>query len=159
MIFYGVVIVPQYKWLFFGLAILDGYLTYFRADGLISFERVAFGFFAILLTVGVAGFGILSLMVEIILVIALLDFSLLLRRVRHSDEHVRIVMIRLRSYLVSLVPALVFSFAMVYLYSVVFSAPREPILPLGLASAGIFVLVLVVARLMLSANSQASKKM
>ncbi len=97
-------------------------------------------------------------MIETILVIALLDFSLLLRKVRHSDEHVRIVMMRLHSYLVSLVPALVFSFTMVYVYSAISSVPQEPILPLGLASAGIFVLILVVARVMLSMNSQSRER-
>ena len=158
MALYGAIFVPRFNWLFFGLAILDGYLTYYRADGLISFERVVFGFFAIFLTAYFASFGVLSLMIETVLVIALLDFSLLLRKVRHSDEHVRIVVARLRSYLVSLVPALVFSFTMVYLYSAISSVPKEPILPLALASAGFFVLILVVARLIISTNSKACER-
>ena len=70
-------------------------------------------------------------MVEVVLMIALLDFSGLLRRIHHSDEQVRIIRARVRSYLVSLVPSLVFSFAMVYVYFTVATVPQEPILTLG----------------------------
>ena len=146
--FYGILFLPGFSLLFAVLAVLDGCLTIYRMDALISIERAFFGFLSILLTAVVANFGILPIMVEGALVLSLLDFSSLLRNLRYSDEIVKIAGSRLRSYLSSLVPALGLSFGTVFLYSSLASVPKEPILPLALASAGTLVIVLVVARFM-----------
>ena len=151
MVLYGAVLLPRDFLLFFiGMSLLDGYLTFYRMDTLISIERSLFAFIALLLTSTTTGYTVLPLMIECVVIIALLDTSALLRRIRYSDQQVRIIKRRLRSYLVSLVPALFFSFAMVYIYSSVAYTPQGSTIPLGISAAAVFIVILVVARILVS---------
>jgi len=150
-------LLPSYYWLFLALALVDALSTRFRLDGVVATDRMIFAFVLLALSTQVLGFGILDIMVETVLLIGLLDVSFLLRKIKGSGGWL-IVGLRLRSYLYTLVPALLFSFGMVYIYSELVGARPAltsssiAVLELGLAAFSLLVLVAVVVRFALESR-------
>jgi hypothetical protein len=150
-------LLPSYYWLFLILAFVDALSTRYRQDSLVAIDRMTFAFVLLLLSAQVLGFGILYIMVETVLLIGLLDVSFLMRKIKGSGG-LSIVGLRLRTYLYSLVPALLFSFGMVFIYSELLGARAAltssptAVLELGLASFALMVLVVVVVHNALSSR-------
>ncbi|MHB8567153.1 MAG: hypothetical protein ACYC7D_11545 [Nitrososphaerales archaeon] len=150
----AIIFFPGYFVFFVVLALIDGASTYAKVRLFLSLDRALFGLALILMSAILASFSVLELIVETLLLIAVLDFSFMLRGLSPSGNSWSIVRTRLKSYLFSIVPAGVFAIGTVYIYSVVLlSSAPEPVLELGLASAGTFLLILYLMRALISINS------
>ncbi|MFI5422116.1 MAG: hypothetical protein ACHQ1H_14220, partial [Nitrososphaerales archaeon] len=91
-------------WIFVLFALVDGMATQFRVGTLVSVNRIAFVF--VLLLVSSINFGVLSIILEILVLIAVIDISFLLRELRQHTRQdlIDILSNRLRSYIYTIVP-------------------------------------------------------
>jgi len=142
---------PSFYWVFILFAIIDGLSTRYKSGLALSLDRIVFAFIILLLSAESLGLDVLLMILETAALIALLDISFLLRQIRqHSQRDLfTILWSRLRSYLYSLVPAVLLSSGLTYLgaSSLSFAVNSQfAILELGLASAAVFVIILGVAR-------------
>jgi hypothetical protein len=142
---------PSFYWVFILFAIIDGLSTRYRSELALSFDRIVFAFVILLLSAGSLGLDVLLMILETAALIALLDISFLLRRIRQHSRHdfLTILFSRLRSYFYTLVPAAILSSGLTYLgaSSLFFAVNAQyAILELGLASATVFVIILSVVR-------------
>ena len=145
---------PSYLVFFVALAIVDGLSTYAKIRLFLVIDRCLFGFALILMSAVVLQLNAVELIAETLALITILDFSLLLRRLPTASEPMRVIKLRAQSYVFSVIPAGVFSIGMLYIYSVIFlSAPSSPVLELGVASGGIFVVITFVIRAMVTSQS------
>ena len=145
----GAIIFLPVFWLFVLFALVDGAATLYRIGIAISVNRIAFTF-GFLLVSSVA-FGVVSIILETIVLIGILDVSFLLRQVRqHTPQDLLAILgSRLGSYLYTLVPAGIFSAGILYLASPIFSSgvPADfAITLLGISSVAAFLVILYVAR-------------
>jgi hypothetical protein len=150
MLAFVVLLVPASYWLVVILGLIDGISTRYHVDSLLLADRLTFAFVALVLSAALPGFGLLGIVLETVLLIALVDISLLLRKIRGPGGWL-IIERRLRSYSFSLLPAALFSFGMVYVYSSVLQtrsvSTSVAVLELGFAAFAILLVVAVVIRL------------
>jgi hypothetical protein len=141
---------PAEYWLFIFLTIVDGFATAFRNNTVISVDRSAYAL-AVLVLGGIAlRLSIIPMILETVSVIALIDLLFLVRRMRarSTQDFFKILLRRLESYVYTLVPAAVFSSALIYLGTLALGTsigPVNAILELGLASIAVFVIILYAA--------------
>src|SRR5579871_915922 len=144
MVAAAVVFLPLF-WLFILFALIDGTATLLRVGLAVSLNRIAFGF--VLLLLSSLTFSVVSIVLETIFLIALLDTSFLLRQVmQHTTRDlIAVLSSRFNSYLYTLVPAGVFSLGILYLASPPFSSGVPPdfaITLLGVSSVAAFLVIL-----------------
>jgi hypothetical protein len=137
--------------LFAFVFVLDALGTLSAIDLIVSFDRAFFFLVALLLTLLAFPLNIFSLSLEVLGLVAALDFSFLLRKVDGTDVDRSVLTNRLKSYAYTVVPAFLLTYLFLYFYSV---TPQftllEAALALGLGSVGIFVSVYGVIRFFLS---------
>jgi len=142
---------PAYYWLFIFLTLIDGTATSLRSQRILSLDRIFFGLIVLVLGSFVLGFDILGMILETALVIVILDFLFLVRKMwTHSRSDFRtIVLQRFRSYAFTLIPAVLLSAGLIYLGSIAISGnlgQSNAILELGIASIVVFLIILFAAR-------------
>ncbi|MFI5421381.1 MAG: hypothetical protein ACHQ1H_10485, partial [Nitrososphaerales archaeon] len=135
MIAAALVFLPVF-WIFVLFALVDGLATRFRVGIIVSVNRVAFVFVLLLLSVNL---GVLSIIVEILVLIVVMDASFLLRELRQHTRQdlINILSNRLKSHIYTIVPAGIFSSGILYLASAPFSngvGPNYAISLLGASS-------------------------
>ncbi len=141
-------LIPSYTIFFLALVVIDGLSTYARVRLFVAMDRAVFALALILISSVLLNFSAIELILETLILIAILDFSLLLRRLHGAGDPLEIIKIRLQSYLFSVAPAGVFAVGMLYIYSIILfpSIPPSPVLEMGLASAGIFLAISYIVR-------------
>ena len=144
----GAIDLPAVFWLFVLFALVDGAATLYRIGIAISVNRIAFAFVFLLLSS--VAFGVVTMILETIVLIGILDLSFLLRQVKQHTprDFLAILNSRLGSYLYTLVPAGIFSGGILYLASPAFSSgvPADfAITLLGISSVAAFLVILFVA--------------
>lgn len=102
---------------FLVIVVLDGLGTLVGVDALVSVDRSAFFFFALIFSVAVADYSLLYLFLEAALFIAALDFSFLLRTTRDTEVDPSVYRRRLASYAYTIMPAFVLSYSLAFAYS------------------------------------------
>jgi len=142
---------PGYYWLFIFLALIDGTATSLRSERVLTLDRIFFALVVLVLGSIAAGFDILAMILETATVIVILDFLFLVRQywTRSHGDFFAVVLQRFRSYAYSLLPAIVFSAELIYLGSVALRSQvgqSNAILEVGIASIGVFLIILFVAR-------------
>ncbi|MDG6921968.1 MAG: hypothetical protein JRN67_01590 [Nitrososphaerota archaeon] len=140
------------RWpLFAVLFVLDALGTLAAIDLVISADRAFFFLVTLLLTLLTFPLNIFSLSLEVLSLVAALDFSFLLRKVDGTGVEVSVITNRLKSYAYTMFPAFLLTYLFLYFYSV---NPQftllEAALALGLGTVGIFVSVYAIIRFLLS---------
>jgi len=143
------IILQPFFWLFVMFALVDGLATLFQIGLVVSVSRIAFAFTFIVLNS--ANFGVLAITTETLALIAVLDFSFLLREIKQhaGNDILNILGSRLGSYLYTLVPAGIFSTGVLYIASLPLSNgvnSEIAITLLGVTSTAILLIILFVAR-------------
>jgi hypothetical protein len=136
-------------WVFVLFALIDGLATFLRIGILVTVSRLSFAFTFLVLTS--VSFGVVSIILETLSLIAILDISFLLREIKHhtGSDLWRILVARLVSYVYTLVPAGIFSAGVLYLTSSAFSngiSSDIAITLLGVSSVTVFLIILFLAR-------------
>lgn len=144
-------LMSSYWWLFGLLVTVDvlGMLT--SAEIVVSADRALF-FVAVAITAIVMNpSNVFLTMIEILGLIAVLDFSFLLRKVDGTGVDRSVFAKRLKSYTYTVLPAFLLTYLLLILYSqnLTFSVIEAAIV-LGLASAGTLIIVYTVVRYMLT---------
>jgi hypothetical protein len=155
MIVAALVFLPVF-WIFVLFALVDGLATQFRVGILVSLNRIVFVF--VLLLVSSVNFGVLSIILEVLVLIAVIDISFLLRELRQHTRQdlINILSNRLRSYIYTIVPVGIFSSGILYLAAAPLSSgvsANYAISLLGLSSAAAFLIILFVIRAFRSEKS------
>lgn len=141
---------PSYYWLFILFAIVDGAATRLRSDLFLTLDRISYALIILVLGATAFGLAVLPMILETVFLIALIDFLFLVRqmRARSRADFSAIIRNRSRSYLITLVPAAVFSAGLSYVGALLIGTsigPAKAILELGLASVAVFLIILFVA--------------
>jgi hypothetical protein len=133
--------------LFVIIVTVDGLATLTNSDSVVSADRSIFFLALLILSVVRGSYNLFFLFLEIILVIAALDISFLLRRLQGTVVDVSVIRGRLESYAYTLVPAFLLSYSLTYLYSFIsgFSSP-EPLVLLAVSSAAALFAIYAVSR-------------
>lgn len=141
-----------YWWWLFGILIVIDLLGMLASvDSVVSADRALF-FVVVAITVVVRNPSDVFLSALTILVlIAVLDFSFLLRNVDGTGVDMAVFTNRAKSYAYTVLPAFLLTYLLLFVYSqnIVFSL-YEAAVVLGLASAGALIVVYAVVRFMLS---------
>ncbi len=142
-----------YYWLFVALAILDGVGIFAKADLIVYLDRSVFFLTVMIISMLQSPLNIFSLTIEILILVAALDFSLFLKKLDCTRVHSSVVLYRLRSYAYTVLPAFLLTYAL-YLYSFNLPLPKfslsEIIIVFGLSSVGTLIIVYVLAQGLLS---------
>jgi len=138
---------PEAYWLFILLTFIDGVATAFSNDTVISIDRATYALTVLVLGGITLKLSILPMVLETVMVIALMDLLFLVRRTRARSrkDFFQILLLRLGSYVFTLLPATVFSVGLIYLGGFTIGAtigPGNAILGLGLASIAVFLIIL-----------------
>ena len=142
----GILILPGFFETFVVFLGLDSVGTYFGLESLISFDRFAYCTVLLVLSATVGSFTAPELILESLLVIMLMDISLFLRRIGESPQALKVISLRIRSYSNTLLIAYLLSFIVIIGYSFLNLSTSEPVLVLGLTSAGALALVYILVR-------------
>jgi hypothetical protein len=147
----SIIFFPGDYWLFILLIFLDGLATSFKSERAVIADRILFALFLLILGSIALGFDILGMILETAVVIAVIDFLFLIRRMwtQSARDFFVIVSYRLRSYIYTLIPAVVFSAGLTYIGSALIGTnlgPANAILELGIASIAVFLIILFAAR-------------
>ncbi|MGA2877076.1 MAG: hypothetical protein ABSE82_16285 [Nitrososphaerales archaeon] len=143
----------SYWWLFGALIVVDVLGMLASADSIVSGNRAVF-FLAVMVTVIVGNpSNIFVLTLEMLGLIASLDFSFLLRKVDGTGVDRSVFADRLRSYVYTILPAFLLTYLMLYLYSqnLEFNS-FDAVIALGLASVGVLAIIYVVVHFLISFN-------
>ncbi len=111
-------LLPGFYLVFLFILEVDGLATLANSDVLVSIDRSVYFLALLILSVGEPSVNLLSLFLEIVLVIAALDFSFLLRRLRNTRFDSTVLTGRLESYGYTALPALLVSYSLTTVYSV-----------------------------------------
>lgn len=132
---------------FIGLVAADGFATLANGDTAVAVVRSAF-FLALLdLSVLAGPHSILFIFLVMILAIAVLDVSFLLRRLRGTLVDASVITGRLRSYAYTLLPAFLLSYVLTYAYSLALGfVSAEPVVLLAVSSTVALLVVYAVSR-------------
>ena len=103
--------------------------------------------------------NIFILTIEILGLVAALDFSFLLRKVDGTSVDLSVLAKRLKSYAYTVLPAFFVTYLFLYVYSqnLQFSA-SEAVVVFGLASVGALIVVYAVVHFLLSMDGRSSPK-
>lgn len=130
---------------------MDALGTLAAIDLIISADRAFFFLVVLLLTLLTFPLNLFSLSLEVLGLVAALDFSFLLRKVDGTGVDRSVLTNRLRSYAYTMVPTFLLTYLLLYFYEVnPLFTPLEAALALGLGTVGIFVSVYAVIRFLLS---------
>jgi hypothetical protein len=149
---------PGY-WLLFGALIaMDGLGTLVPADFFVSADRAIFFLAFVVLAMLKNPSGIFILTIEILGVIAALDFSFLLRKVDGTSVDRDVLARRLKSYAYTVLPAFFVTYLFLYVYSqnIQFNA-SEAVVAFGLASVGALIVVYAIVRFLFSLERRAQR--
>jgi hypothetical protein len=144
----SIIFFPGYYWLFILLTVVDGFSTGLQSARILTADRIFFALLVLVLGAFAFGLDILAMILETVLVIVLLDLLFLIRRMwtpSRSDFYT-IILQRLRSYFYTLFPAAFFAAGLIYLSAVTIGetvGPSNAILELGIASAVVFLIILM----------------
>jgi hypothetical protein len=138
---------PTYYWVFIFLTVVDGISTAIRNELFVSLDRLSYAFIVLVLGGIALGLAVIPMILETVLVIALIDYLLLIRRIHAPSwsDFFKIILRRAESYLYTLVPAAVFSSGLIYLGALSIGSSfgqANAILELGLASIAVFSIIL-----------------
>ena len=130
---------------------MDALGTLAAIDFLVSADRAFFFLAALLLTLLTFPLNIISLSLEVLGLVAALDFSFLLRKVDGTGVGGSVLTNRLKSYAYTMIPAFLLTYLLLYFYATNLQfSPFEAALALGLGTVGIFASVYVVIHYLLS---------
>jgi len=152
-------VLPDFIWFFVLLFVFDSVSTYFDVDFVLIFDRLAYGLVLIVLTATVKSYTGAQLILESLLIIVLLDFSFLLRKIGESQYSRRIIELRLRSYAYTLLPAYFVSVLLLQAYFYASVTVPEAILVFGLSSAGVLAVVYFLVRYSIRVSLGPKEKM
>jgi hypothetical protein len=107
----------SYYLIFLVIVEVDGLATLANSDLIVSADRSTFLLLLLVLSVARSSYDLFFLFLEVVLVIAALDFSFLLRRVRGTVVDSSVLTGRLESYAYTAVPAFLLSYFLTFLYS------------------------------------------
>jgi hypothetical protein len=113
----AIVLFPEYYPFFVALVMVDGLATLMKSEFVVCVDRSLLFITLIVASVAIGSYGLFFIFLEVLLMIAALDVSFLLRRLQGSVVDLSVVKARLRSYLFTLVPAFLLSYSLTYLYS------------------------------------------
>ncbi|MGI0086254.1 MAG: hypothetical protein ACREBQ_14335, partial [Nitrososphaerales archaeon] len=128
------------------LVLLDSAATLFSINLLVSLDRSAFAFTFVVLSAAFLSFNIIYLVLEIIVLVALLDFSFLLRKLSDTKFERAILNRRLAFYGETLVPSFFLSYAVIYLYSFIPNSQSFAAPVFAISSVGAIFIILVMVR-------------
>lgn len=133
------------------LFVIDGLGTLSTIDVIVASSRSLFFLMAILITALSFPLDLFVLSLEILGLLAFLDFSILLRKVDGTGVDISVLTKRLRSYTLTLLPAFLLTYLLLFFYSVNLQFDFfEATLFLALGAGGIFISVYAVSRYLLS---------
>ncbi len=140
---------PAAYWLFILLTFVDGLATAFRNDSVLSVDRSIYALGVLVLGAIDFRISVVPMILEAVSVIALMDFLFLVRktRSRSTKDFFQIILRRLESYAVALLPAAIFSIVLIYLGGLAIGTTigsTNAILEFGLASITVFAIILYV---------------
>jgi hypothetical protein len=151
-------LLPGFYVVFLVILEVDGLATLANSDALVSVDRSVYFLALLILSVGEPTVSLFSLFLEIVLVVAALDFSFLLRRLRNTTFDLSVITGRLESYGYTALPALLVSYSLTTLYSVASggSVP-DPLAFLALSSTTAIFAIYVVSRYLSSRELPGSR--
>jgi hypothetical protein len=139
----GMVAFAAFYLLFVALIVIDGTATFFAFNAVISVDRsILFIGLTILSTLSIP--NLLLLTVETLVLFAILDISFFLRRVADTRVETSVLKRRLQSYVYTMVPAFLLTYALISLFSILpigIIPPSSALFVLSASSAGAFVTV------------------
>ncbi len=140
---FSILLLQPLFWLFFVLLVIDGILTIFHDEVLISIDRLVFG--ATLITASIIEFNLnaLLLIIETLLLFVILDFSFLMIRVGNTKVEPGLFKHRLLSYCYIVPISFAITLGSIYFYSVFPLGPEISVPVLGFASIGVFMISLL----------------
>jgi hypothetical protein len=143
----AVALFPGTYLLFVLIVTVDGAATLLKSDSMVSVDRSAFFLALLALSVARGSQDLFFLFLEMVLAIAALDITFLLRRLSGTLVDASVVRGRLVSYGYTLVPTLLLSYALTSLYSSISgSSPPDPLVLLAVSSTGALLSIYAVTR-------------
>ncbi len=140
-----------YYVLFLAILAIDGLATLANSDRTLEVDRSTFFLLLLILSVAQGPRDLLFLFLEVALVVAALDFSFLLRRVRGTVVDPAVLTNRLRSYAYTVLPAFLLSYALTFISSLVSGvALPDPLLLLAASATAALFVIYVVSRFLSS---------
>lgn len=138
-------------WLFGFLVVMDVLGTLGSAGSVVSADRALFFVIIAIITIAKNPSNVFLLTLEMLGLIALLDFTFLLRKVDGTGVDRSVFTNRVKSYAYTVLPAFLLTYIFLFVYSqnLVFSL-LEAAIVLGMVSVGTLIVVYAVVRFMLS---------
>jgi hypothetical protein len=147
----AVILFPGYLVIFLVIVEVDGLATLASSDIVVSVDRSTFFLAFLALSVSQGSHGLFFLFLEVVLAIAALDFSFLLRRIRGTVVDSSVLKNRLGSYAYTAVPAFLLSYSLTLLYSFISGVPLpDPLALLAVSSTAALFAIYVVSRFLSS---------
>jgi hypothetical protein len=143
----AVLLFSVYYWVFAALIAADGIATLTRRDSIVSSDRALFFFVVLVMSMLESPFNIFSLTVELLILVAALDFSFFLKKLDSTRVDKSVVFGRLRSYAYTMLPTFFLTYVLFYAYSfnLQFSV-SQAVAVLGFSFVGALIVVFIVAR-------------
>jgi hypothetical protein len=147
----AIALFPEVYLLFVAIVAVDGIATLVGSDSVVSVDRATLFLALVVLSVAEGPHDLLSLFLRMILAIAALDMSFLLRMLRGTVIDASVIRRRLGSYVYTLVPAFLLSYLLTYLYSSLSGLySPEPVALLAVSSTSALLVIYVVSRYLTS---------
>ncbi len=137
---------PRFYAYFVGAVAVDGIATVIGSETIVRTDRSILSVALVVLTVAEGSYNLFFLFLEVVVLIAVLDTSFLLRRLEGTVVDLSVLGARLRSYAYSLVPALLLSWSLTYVYSLGLGPSTEPVVLLAASCPAVLFVIYVVAR-------------
>lgn len=143
---------PGLLWPLTALIVIDGLGTMLtRTDWIASADRAFFFFLVVVWTLLRSSANVFFLTLEILCIVATLDFSFLLRKLDGTNVDSAVLTGRLRSYAYTMLPAFLLTYVLLYLYSFNFQfTDAQAVIVLSLAAVGALVVIYTVSRYLFS---------
>jgi hypothetical protein len=139
---------------------VDALGTLVNSDAVVSADRSALFLLLIVLSVAQGSHDLFLLFLEVVLVIAALDFSFLLRKLRGTVVDASVIGSRLKSYAYTLLPAFALSYSLTFLYSFISGVPLpEPVALLAVSSAAALFAIYWISRYLRPRTASQSQPM
>ncbi|MDA4122509.1 MAG: hypothetical protein OK456_04925 [Thaumarchaeota archaeon] len=144
--FIAIAFFPRFYAYFVGAVAVDGIATIIGSDVIVRADRSVLSLALVILTVAEGSYNLFFLFLEVVILITVLDTSFLLRRLEGTTVDLSVLGARLRSHAYSLVPALLLSWSLTYLYSLGLGPSTEPVVLLAASCPAALFVIYVVAR-------------
>lgn len=128
--------------IFLLILVLDAVATIANSDALAAADRSVYFLTLVLLSVTLGPYSLPILFLEVLLVIAALDFSFLLRKMRGTVVDAAPLLKRLESYAYTILPAFLASYLLTFLYYPVAGASETDPLPVLAISSAVALLAI-----------------